>query len=393
MAYPNADDTERSLAHLHVRLGAGYDHVVPGGARSSSSSGSGDNAQASPTMSSTPHDSDGGSDDEETNEEEDMEAQQRQRSAAAAASTAALGLSFGNLPARLLALDDRTGACAATIALQGGAWRVTANQQFADLFCPAPDLSARSLSSALPVPFIYAAFVSPEDRVDFLEALTRYLFGRRPPLELSQLVRMRDCFDSPFLAVTRLRCLVLAGGAYFATAFNVAPAPSSKYIRGGNREELGPSWMGLNFAEARFRTRQPSAPLCDLRGERFVADTTAAEPVREFFTVMGGGKAVLGAAVVRYREGEGKGAALWGDGCGEKEGAGAAVAAAAGMIGMKRPRSPDASVAEAEEEEEGWRGAAAVAVPKEGGSSGSGGGGSGGGGCCKEASAASGAGC
>ena len=190
-----------------------------------------------------------------------------------------------------------------TVALQGGAARVTVNQQFSDLFCPAAELSARVLAGGVAPPLAYAALVAPEDRLDFLEAMARYLFGTRGDVELSQIVRMRDCFDAPFLAVARLRVLTLAGGAYLATMLTVTPAPSSKYIRGGNREELGPSWLGLNFAEARFRTRQPSAAMSELGG-RFVSENTGAEPVRRFLAAgAGGGKAALAEAIARYRSG------------------------------------------------------------------------------------------
>ena len=224
------------------------------------------------------------------------------------------GVVFGKIPSRLAALDDRVSASVCTVSLHGAACRVLVNQQFQEMFCTAQELSQRmqvghpphpptflihppthppthppiQLESVAP-PLMYAAYIAPEDRLDFLEAMAKYLFGKskdvvrkslppthlflsllihppthlfpssfepphsplpnpptHPPTpptqkELSQIVKMRDAQDTVFLAVIRLRILTLAGGAYLATMMTVSPAPSSKYIRGGNREGNPPT--------------------------------------------------------------------------------------------------------------------------------------------------------
>eukprot|EP00624_Nannochloropsis_granulata_P002876 evm.model.NODE_24641_length_6811_cov_52.641022.3 len=150
------------------------------------------------------------------------------------------------------------------VQLYGAACRVLVNHQFKDLFGSASELLERMQNENVTPPFMYASMVAAEDRLDFLEAMTKYLFGRTKEVELNQIVKIRDSMDVAFLAVIRLRVLTIAGGAYLATMLSVAPAPSSKYIRGGNRDgphEGGLTWLGLNEAEGKFRLRPPAPPL------------------------------------------------------------------------------------------------------------------------------------
>lgn len=369
--YPE-DSSRGCLARWGVRLGAGYDEPEGG------DGGNGDGTQAAAPA--------------EVGEAEGQQPQRPQQEEepsgddSCASAARSLGVAFGRIPPRLLSLDDRVSACCCTLTISGAATRVIVNQQFSDLFCPAADLQARILASHVPPPFNYAALVAPDDRLDFLEAMAAYLFSSSSSSshegttdELSQIVRMRDCFDAPFLAIARLRVLSLAGGAYLGTMLAVTPAPSSKYIRGGNREEqhsgMPYSRLGLNYAEGRFRTRQPSAGMAELRGGVFVADNVAAEPVRRFFVEGGGGRAVLAAAVERYRgsassraAGGSVGAAAAAAGGGEEAAAGVEEQEAPApspvrgdggvVVGVKRSRPSEEE--EGQQEEHGEGEAAAV---------------------------------
>jgi hypothetical protein len=205
-----------------------------------------------------------------------------------------------------------------TVQLYGAACRVLVNHQFKDLFGSASELLERMQNENVTPPFMYASMVAAEDRLDFLEAMTKYLFGRTKEVELNQIVKIRDSMDVAFLAVIRLRVLTIAGGAYLATMLSVAPAPSSKYIRGGNRDgphEGGLTWLGLNEAEGKFRLRPPAPPLTpgSDAGKDLENCNVEIERVREFVSAQ---QAAVGGAGGR---GEGvTGGGGMGEGMGEK---------------------------------------------------------------------------
>ena len=41
------------------------------------------------------------------------------------------------------------------------------------------------------LPMYLHSFIAPEDRLDFLEAMTKYFFGKNRDVELSQIVKVR----------------------------------------------------------------------------------------------------------------------------------------------------------------------------------------------------------
>lgn len=65
--------------------------------------------------------------------------------------------------------------------------------------------------------------------------------------------QVRDRFDSTFLALVRLRQIVLAGGAYVSYMMSISPIPNTKYTR--STQNGAGNWLGLNTAEARFKNR------------------------------------------------------------------------------------------------------------------------------------------
>lgn len=202
-------------------------------------------------------------------------------------------VAFGRIPRRLSALDDRVSAVACTVSLVGGACRVLVNDRFKDTFWSASEILSRLSKEVAGPPFLFAALVAVEDRLDFLEAMTAYVFGPPTQVELSQIVKVRDAGEQTFLAMIRLRTATLAGGAYLATMLSISPAPSSKYIRGGNKEgagEEGLTWLGLNQMEAKARVRPPSAVLAPGQGlgKEYEACNIQTVRVQEFLRGEGG---------------------------------------------------------------------------------------------------------
>lgn len=203
------------------------------------------------------------------------------------------GVAFGRIPRRLSALDDRVSAVACTVSLVGGACRVLVNDRFKDTFWSASEILSRLSKEVAGPPFLFAALVAVEDRLDFLEAMTAYVFGPPTQVELSQIVKVRDAGEQTFLAMIRLRTATLAGGTYLATMLSISPAPSSKYIRGGNKEgvgEEGLTWLGLNQMEAKARVRPPSAVLAPGQGlgNEYEACNIQTVRVQEFLRGEGG---------------------------------------------------------------------------------------------------------
>lgn len=133
------------------------------------------------------------------------------------------------------------------------------------------------------------------------------------------MVQVKGRNDTSFLAIVRMRMVVLGNGRYVSVIFNASPAPSSKYLRGGNRDvepysgavqqqqpqppnastsaasgvRGGPGSgnggglpLGLNSMESTFRSREPSPSLPDLKPD-FVHANLGDERVKAFLQALG----------------------------------------------------------------------------------------------------------